>query len=79
MKRGDETMNTCAALLAIGLATACPPPPADDAGRELRAQRQERVDQERAAAEKVARLYRGLGDCPECGKVRLDPKTMTVK
>lgn len=69
-------MDVCAILLGIGLTVLCPPKP-DPAAEELQAMQKEMQRQEQQAQEKVNSLYRGLGDCPECGKQKLDPKTLT--
>jgi hypothetical protein len=73
-------MDVCAILLSIGLTVLCPAPPApavDPAAEQLKAMQAEMRRQEQQADEKISRLYRGLGDCPECGPKRLDPKTLT--
>jgi hypothetical protein len=69
-------MDVCAILLGIGLTMLCPAQP-DPAAEELRNMQEEMQRQEQQAQEKVNNLYRGLGDCPECGKQKLDPKTLT--
>lgn len=75
-------MDVCAILLGIGLTVLCPAPPApavDPAAEELKAMQDEMRRQEQQADEKIKRLYRGLGDCPECGQQHLDPRTLTQR
>jgi hypothetical protein len=69
-------MDVCAILLGIGLTMLCPARP-DPAAEELRVMQEEMQRQERQADEKIERLRRGLGDCPECVNQRIDPRTMT--
>ena len=69
-------MDVCGILISIGLTVLCPARP-DPAAEELRVMQEEMQRQERQADEKIERLRRGLGDCPECGKQRMDPRTMT--
>jgi hypothetical protein len=74
-------MDVCAILLSVGLTVLCPTPPTpavDPAAEELKAMQEEMRRQDEQAQQKIDRLYRGLGDgCPECGKPRLDPRTLT--
>lgn len=72
-------MDICAILLGIGLTVLCPAPHHDPAAEELRIMQEEIKRQEQQAQEKIDRLYRGLGDCPECGQRKVDPKTLTQK
>lgn len=76
-------MGTCGLMLAFGLACAEPaplpagPPPVPDVEAVLE-ERDSRAAAARAAAVEDAlsrrkRLYRGLGECPGCGRARIDP------
>jgi hypothetical protein len=69
-------MDVCGILISIGLTVLCPARP-DPAAEELRNMQEEMQRQDQQAQEKVNRLYRGIGDCPECGKQKLNPKTLT--
>mgnify|MGYP006894107610 CR=1 FL=1 len=71
-------MGICAILLSVGISftVMCPEKP-DAAAQELRSMRQEMEIQEQVAEQKVRRLWKGVGECPECGPKKLNPRTLT--
>lgn len=71
-------MGICAILLSVGISftVMCPETP-DAAAQELRSMRQEMEIQEQVAAQKIERLWKGVGECAGCGPKKLDPRTLT--
>ena len=66
----------CSLLFAIGLSTVpCvePPPPRDQAAEVLVEQADRQQADFDAAIAKRNKLYRGLGECSDCGKVNTVP------
>jgi hypothetical protein len=70
----------CSILFAIGLTTAScvaptpVPAPARDHAAEVLVEQESRRDAEvEAALAKRAKLYRGLGECSDCGKLNTVP------
>jgi hypothetical protein len=66
----------CSVLFALGMTMAnCvePAPPRDQAAEVLIEQERREDDEVAAALAKRDRLYRGLGQCDDCGKLNTDP------
>jgi hypothetical protein len=65
----------CQFIIAVGLSLGCAdqPPPRDLAADILVEQEKRRDAEFEAAKAKRDRLYRGLGECQDCGKLDTVP------
>jgi hypothetical protein len=65
----------CQIVIAIGLSFGCidQPPPRDQAAEILIEQERQRDAEFEAAKAKRNRLYRGMGECRDCGKLDTVP------
>lgn len=67
----------CEIVLSVGLSLGCVDHPTRDLAAEVLIEQEKRGDAEvEEAKERRNRLYRGLGECQDCGKINAVPFPM---